>query len=46
MKVEVEKNLLAQNERIAQEKKKILEGTKLGEDMFIADFLLKQITMG
>ena len=28
------------------EKKKILEGTKLGEDMFIADFLLKQITMG
>ncbi len=28
------------------EKKKILEGTKLGEDMFIADFLLKQMTIG
>ena len=28
------------------EGKKILEGTQIGEDMFIADFLLKQLSLG
>ena len=28
------------------EKRKILEGTKIGEDMFIADYLLKQMSIG
>ena len=28
------------------EKKQILKGTKIGEDMFLADYLLKQISLG
>ena len=28
------------------EKKQILQGTKVGEDMFLADYLLKQMSLG